>query len=149
LRSRHVFFLRFLLAFAVLYAAGCAPLPPSPEDLQAKRFDPVPDKGVVYVFRDLPDFVDDGAPITVDGMMQATTYPGTYLRLELDPGRHRIAGFASDAGAFAFEVQAGEIRFLQQTVIRGFIGPARSQFRPVPESYGRQAVLRYGLVGAR
>jgi hypothetical protein len=148
LKPRHAFFLRFLLAFAVLHAAGCAPLPPSPQDLEAKRFEPLPDKGVVYLFRALPDFVDDGAPITVDGMMQATTYPGTYLRLELDPGRHRIAGFASDAGASEFEVQAGEIRFLQQTVIRSFIGPARSQFRPVPDSYGRQAVLQYELVGA-
>jgi hypothetical protein len=148
LTSRHAF-LRFLLAFAVLYVAGCAPLPPSPQDLQAKRFDPVPDKGVVYLFRDLPDLVDDGAPITVDGMMQATTYPGTYLRLELDPGRHRIAGFASDAGTFEIEVQAGQIRFLQQTVVRSFIGPARSWFRPVHESHGRQAVLRYELVGAR
>jgi hypothetical protein len=149
LKLRQVRFPRLLLAFAVLYAAACAPLPPSPQDLQAKRFDPAPDKGVVYLFRDLPDFVDDGAPITVDGMMQATTYPGTYLRLELDPGRHRIAGFASDAGAVELEVQAGQIRFLQQTVVRGFIGPARSQFRPVHESYGRQAVLRYELVGAR
>jgi hypothetical protein len=138
---------RLLLVAAVLWIAACAPLPPSPQDLQAKRFDPAPDKGVVYLFRDYPDFVDDGAPITVDGMMQATTYPGTYLRLEVEPGRHRIAGFASDAGAIETEVQAGQIRFLQQTVVRSFIGPARSHFRLVDDRYGRQAVLRYELVG--
>lgn len=126
---------------------ACAPLPPNPADLEAKRFEPIADKGVVYLFRALPDFVDDGATIMVDDLMQGTTYPGTYLRLELDPGRHRIAGFASDAGFFEFEVGAGEIRFLQQSVIRGFIGPARSQFRPVHEDYGRQAVLQYELVG--
>jgi hypothetical protein len=129
--------------------AACAQLPPSPQDLQAKRFDPVPDKGVVYLFRDSPDFVDNGAPITVDGMMQATTYPGTYLRLEVEPGRHRVAGFASDAGAIEMEMQARQIRFVQQTVVRSFIGPPRSHFRLVDDSYGRQAVLRYELVGVR
>lgn len=139
---------RLSLAAAVLWVAACTQLPPSPQDLQAKRFDPVPDKAVVYLFRDHPDFVDDGAPVTVDGMMQATTYPGTYLRLELEPGRHRIAGFASDAGIIELELQAGHIRFLQQTVIRSFIGPARSHFRLVDNHYGRQAVLRSELVGA-
>jgi hypothetical protein len=131
-----------------MWAAACAPLPPSPQDLQAKRFEPLPDKAVLYLFRDEPDFTDAGAPVTVDGMMHGTTYPGTYLRLELAPGRHRIAGFAGDAGVIDLELQAGEIRFLQQSVVRHFIGPARSHFRLVDEHYGRQAVLRAELVGA-
>ncbi|MBI4207849.1 MAG: hypothetical protein HY527_22755 [Betaproteobacteria bacterium] len=143
------FWIRVAIVAAALWAGACAQLPPSPQDLQAKRFEPVPDKAVLYVFRDRPDFVDDGAPITVDGLMQATTYPGTYLRLELAPGRHRVAGFASDAGVIELELQAGHIGFLQQSVVRSFIGPARSHFRPVDEAYGRQAVLRSELVGAR
>ena len=129
--------------------ASCAPLPPSPADLQAKRFEPVPDKGVVYLFREHPDFIDDGATVMVDGMMKGTTYPGTYLRLELEPGRHRIAGFAGDAGWIDIEVGPGEILFVQQTVIKPFIGLARSHFRVVDPIYGRQAVLRHELVGAR
>ena len=43
----------------------------------------------------------------------------------------------------------GEIRFVQQTVIRPSIGPAQSHFRLVDPHYGRDAVLRYELVGAR
>lgn len=131
-----------------IWLAACSQLPPSPQDLQAKRFEPVPDKAVVYVFRQEPDFTRDGAPVTVDGLMQGTTYPGTYLRLELAPGSHRIAGFASDAGMIDLHLAAGEIRFVQQSVMRGFIGPARSQFRLVDPYHGRQAVLRSVLAGA-
>lgn len=142
--------IRFLLAAFALHAVqACAPLPPSPADLEAKRFEPAPDKGVVYVFRNQPDFVDDGAPITVNGHLQGTTYPGTYLRLELAPGRHRMAGFAGDAGWIDVDAVPGEIRFVQQAVIRSFIGPAQSRFRFVDPHYGRNAVLRYELVGAR
>ena len=88
----------FVAIVTLLALHACAPLPPSPADLKAKRFEPVPDKGVIYLFRSEPDFIDDGAPVTVDGNLQGTTYPGTYLRLELAPGRHRISGFAGDAG---------------------------------------------------
>ena len=101
------------------------------------------------LFRSEPDFIDDGAPVTVDGNLQGTTYPGTYLRLELAPGRHRISGFAGDAGWIDVAAAPGEIRFVQQTVIRPFIGPAQSHFRLVDPHYGRDAVLRYELVGAR
>lgn len=124
-------------------------MPPSAADLQAKRFETLPDKGVIYLFRDYPDFIDDGATVTVDGIMQGTTYPGTYLRLELDPGRHRIAGFAGDAGRIDVDIGPGEMWFLQQVVVQPFIGPALSHFRVVDPNYGRQAVLRYELVGAR
>ena len=138
-----------MLIIVALGASGCTPLPLSPADLQARRFEPLPDKGVVYLFRDHPDFVDDGATIMVDGMMQGTTYPGTYLRLELAPGVHRITGFAGDAGAIHVEARPKEIRFVQQSVVRSFIGPARSHFRLVDLRYGRHAVLRYELVGSR
>ncbi len=149
LRLRILSFVWVVTAALMLGLAGCAPMPPSAADLQAKRFEPLPDKGVVYLFRDYPDFIDDGATIMVDDQMQGTTYPGTYLRLELEPGPHRIAGFAGDAGAITIDIGAGQIRFVQQTVIQTFIGPARSHFRVVDPNYGRQAVLRHELVGAR
>lgn len=138
------------LAFAVgLGIAGCTPLPPSPEDLQAKRFEAVPDKAVVYLFRDIPDFIDDGATVVVDDHTQGTTYPGTYFRLELAPGRHRIAGFAGDSGVIEMAVQAGRIYFVQQSVTPLVAGITYSHFRPVDAGYGRQAVLRSELIGGR
>ncbi len=129
---------------------GCVTRPPSPQDIQAKRFEAIPDKAVVYLYRDLPDFADDPASFTLDGQPQGATYPGTYFRLELASGRHRLAGFAGDAGLFTFDTQPGRLYFVRQTVSR-FISPGffQSYFYLVDEGQGRNAVLRYELMGAR
>jgi hypothetical protein len=135
-------------AISLLVIAACAPLPPSPQDIQAKQFRTVSDKAVLYLFRDAPDFADEAATVLVNDSIQGTTYPGTYFRLELVPGRHRVSGFAGDSGIIEFEALAGTIRFLQQSVARTPSRLHHSYFRFVGESYGREAVLRSELTGA-
>jgi len=139
---------RILLAAALLCAA-CAQLPPSPADLQAKKFE-IPDGGraAIYVVRDLAGFNDDGATLLLDGTVMITTYPGTYYRWEVAPGTHRIAGYASDSGNISVNVEAGRIYFVQQWVAFGMLGP-RSRFSPVSPDQGRAAVMRSELIGGR
>jgi hypothetical protein len=131
----------------VLAAAACAPLPPSPADIQAKRFEPVPGKAVIYVVRNRPDLSDDAATIMVDDRMVGTTYPGTYLRVVVEPGRHQIRGYAGDNGRFVLDVPPDGVYFVQQSVTKLFTGMAQSQFRPIPDSYGRSAVMHAELIG--
>jgi hypothetical protein len=139
---------RLLLA-AALALAGCAPLPPSPEDLKAKRFEPAPGKAVIYLVRVLPDISREVASVMLDDNLMGSTYPGTYFRWVVEPGRHQIRGFAGDAGAMTLDVAPGGVYFVQQTFTPGFTGFGQSFFRPIPESYGRSAVLRSELVGGR
>ena len=137
-----------LSALFVVLLAACAVRPPSPADLQAKRFQTLPDKSVVYLYRDSPDFSDVPATFMLDGHQQGTTYQGTYYRLEIAPGRHLIAGFAADGGRMVFDTRPGGLYFIRQSVSR--IGPFhQSYFAPVAEIDGREAVLRYELMGAR
>jgi hypothetical protein len=135
-----------LLAFAL---AGCAPLPPSPQDIQAKRFEPVPGKAVIYMVRDLPDISREAATVMLDDTMMGTTYPGTYFRWVVEPGRHQIRGFAGDAGSMTLDAAPDRMYFVQQSYTRGFTGFGQSFFRPIPEPYGRGAILRAELVGGR
>jgi hypothetical protein len=139
--------LRILMLVVVL--AGCAPLPPSPQDLEAKRFEPVPGKAVIYVVRDDPDVSREAATLMLDDSMMGSTYPGTYFRWVVEPGRHRIRGFAGDAGSITIDVAPDRMYFIQQTYTRGFTGFGQSFFRPIPEPYGRGAVMRGELVGGR
>jgi hypothetical protein len=108
--------LRILMLVLVL--AGCAPLPPSPQDLEAKRFEQVPGKAVIYVVRDYPDVSREAATLMLDDNMMGSTYPGTYFRWVVEPGRHRIRGFAGDAGSITIDVAPDRMYFIQQTYTR-------------------------------
>jgi hypothetical protein len=136
---------RLLLLVAML--AGCAPLPPSPQDIEAKRFEPVPGKAVIYVVRPYPDLSREVATLMLDDQMMGSTYPGNYFRWVVEPGRHQIRGYAGDNGSIALQVEANRMYFIQQSVSQLFHGFAQSFFQPIPEPYGRAAVLRSELTG--
>ena len=138
---------RFLLLAFVL--AGCAPLPPSPQDIEAKRFEGVPGKAVIYLVREWPDISREAATVMLDDQMMGSSYPGTYFRWVVEPGRHQIRGYAGDPGSITLDVGPDRIYFVQQSYTPGFFGFGQSFFRPVPEPYGRGAVLRGELVGGR
>lgn len=142
------YILILLLVCAPLSLAGCTQLPPSPADIQAKKFEILPDRAVIYIARSDPDFSRDGATLLLDDTVTITTYPGTYYRWEVAPGAHRIEGFAADAGRMTISVEAGKIYFVQQSYLPGPFTP-RSSFSPVTASRGRALVTRGELVGGR
>ncbi len=141
-------YVRALLLATALWWGGCAQLPPSPADIQAKKFEALPDQAVIYIVRNDPDFSRDGATLLLDDTTTVTTYPGTYYRWEVAPGAHNIAGFAADAGNMTITVEAGKIYFVQQSFVPGPFTP-RSRFNHVPASRGRSLVMRSELVGGR
>lgn len=128
----------------ILTLAGCQQLPLTPEDIQAKKFEAVPDKAVIYLVRDNPDFSGIEAQISVGDKLLLKTYPGTYFRWEVTPGTHRISGYASDIGTISVQVERGRIYFVQQRVSGRFM--ANSAFALVGEPQGREAVMRAVLL---
>ena len=139
----------FRLLLVAFVLAGCAPLPPSPADLEAKRFEPVPGKAVIYVVRSDPDISREVSTLMLDDNMMGSTYPGTYFRWVVEPGRHQIRGYAGDAGTFTIDAAPDRMYFIQQSVSKLFTGFAQSFFRPIPEPHGRAVVLRGELAGGR
>jgi hypothetical protein len=139
--------MRVVAFFLLLALAACVTREPSPAEIKARRFEPVADKAVIYLFRERVDFRDSPASFSLDGAFQGTNYRASYFRLELAPGLHRLAGFAGDTGYLEFEVEANQLYFIRHSLMR--IGSMdRSLFQPVPADYGRQAVLQYELNGA-
>ena len=133
---------RYLIVAALL--AGCAQLPPTPQDLQAKKFEALPDKAVIYVVRDSQDFSSVQAKISIGDKLLLTTYPGTYYRWEVPAGKHTITGYAEDIGTITVQVERGRIYFVQQRV-SGLRMPS-SSFYLVNEPEGRAAVMRAVLL---
>lgn len=132
-----------LIALAL---AGCVQLPLTPQDIQARKFESVPDKAVIYLVRDHPDFSDKAATIWLGDTVMITTYPGTYFRWEAAPGTHHITGYGPDIGAITLQAEPGRIYFVQQR-LAPFRQFPQSQFYLVNEPYGRAAVSRSVLVG--
>lgn len=129
---------RFLL-IATLLLAGCVQLPPLPGDAAAKRFEAVPDRAVIYVARHAfeRNFV---APIMLNDEMMGSTYRGTYMRLVVPGGTHRIAGFSGDSGLIQIQATPGQIYFINQTTW-GYDALSSSQFQLVDAQFGRSVVL--------
>jgi hypothetical protein len=118
---------------------GCAQLPPMPEDAIAKRFEPLPDRAVIYLARDAlePSFV---APVMLDDQMIGSTYRGTYMRIEVPAGTHVIRGMAGDSGSIKITVAAGQIYYLQHRAY-GYRSFVSSSFSPVNPDQGRSLVM--------
>jgi hypothetical protein len=130
----------------LLMLAGCAQLPPTPRDLDAKRFEALPDKAVIYLVRDHPDFSDKAATVWLGDSVMITTYPGTYYRWETAPGTRYITGYGPDVGALTLHAEPGKLYFVQQR-LAPFTRHPQSHFYRVDEAKGRAAVGRAVLVG--
>ena len=135
----------FVLSILV---AGCAQLPLTPEDIQARKFESVPDQAVIYLVRDSLDSSDVDASIYLGEKLMITTYPGTYFRWVVPAGAHRIVGAGVDPGRITVDVQSGRIYFVQQQVTLGGRVVGISYFELVSEANGRAAVLRSVLLTA-
>lgn len=132
------------LLIAILLA-GCVQLPPTAEDLQAKKFEAAPDKAVIYLVRVYPDFSDLQAQVNLGDRLSLKTYPGTYYRWEVPAGAHRIAGAAFDTGAITVNAGVGAIYYVLQRVLAIRNNPS-SFFEVVGEQAGRVAVQRAVLL---
>jgi uncharacterized protein DUF2846 len=98
-----------------LLLAGCAQLPPSAEDIQAQRFEPVPGKAVIYIVRDnLGAHLDHS--LWLDDSTLITTHTGTYYRWVVAPGTHRISGDAESTALLTLNVEAGKLYFVHHIV---------------------------------
>jgi hypothetical protein len=122
-----------------LIFSGCAQLPPPPEDAAAKRFEAIPGKSVIYLARHAlePSFV---APVALEDNMIGSTYRGTYMRIEVPAGKHRLRGIAGDSGAINLVTEPGKVYFVQHSA-HGYRSFVSSSFDQVDANYGKSLVL--------
>lgn len=133
---------------AVLLLAGCAQLPPSPEDVRAKRFETLPDKAVIYVVRAPLDSSEASTLALGSGSAQITTQRGTYYRWEVAPGTHVVSGVGPALESVRLSAAPGRIYFFQHTVIGDPHdgGVQLTALRQIGEQAGRSLVMRSRLL---
>ena len=128
-----------LVSCLSLFFSGCAQLPPPPEDAAAKRFEAIPGKSVIYLARHAlePSFV---APVALEDNMIGSTYRGTYMRIEVPAGKHRLRGMAGDSGSINLVTEPGKVYFVQHSA-HGYRSFVSSSFDQVDANYGKSLVL--------
>ena len=131
---------------AALLLAGCAQLPPSPEDIQAKKFQIPSDKSAIYVVRTPMDSSEPGSLAL--GNSQITTHRGTYYRWEVAPGTHRVSGLGFGVESVTLTTTPGRIYFLEHTVIGDPDdgGVQSTRIRVIGDQAGRNLVTRSQLL---
>lgn len=131
------------ITLALAGLAACAPMPAGPVYGPAPTVQSTPGRAVIYVVRTRPDASYLTAPITLDGEQIGSTFAGTYMRLEVPAGQHRLAGYAADMGAITLNVQADRVYFVQHSVAGSWrsTSPA-SFFTLLDEPRGRAALAR-------
>lgn len=139
--------MRRILLPVLLLLTGCSTLGPALRDMDARQFHSVPEKSVIYVVREAPDHDPRPTVITLDASTEGLTYPGTFVRWVVAPGRHRVAGYGGDAGAIHLQTASGRIYFVRQAVSQRDNLP-QSTFSVVTEEDARIAITRTARVNA-
>lgn len=135
---------RYLIVAILL--TGCAQLPPSPQDVEAKKFDSIPGKAALYVVRD-PMSVGIGAPLSLGQGAQITLWQGNYHRWVVEPGAITISGVGASTASITIQAQAGKIYFVHFRVEGNLrMGVVNSALSMMDDEAGRAMVRQAVLV---
>lgn len=111
------------LLVASFCVAGCAKLAPPEVDTLAKLMQPIPDKAVVYLFRNEPASAPWEIKVRIDGKDMGATSANTYFRWVVEPGRHVIVSEADNHAGLVLDAEPGRVYYVWQDVQFGFFQP--------------------------
>jgi hypothetical protein len=127
-----------LLSLATACSAASAPVELA---VTALTFKPDSGKARIYVFR--PDrFVGSGVylPVAVDSLVVGKTSPGTFVMLDVNPGRHRVSSpTLENESATVVEALADSVYFFKVWPKVGFFA-AHSGIERMVDAEGATAV---------
>jgi hypothetical protein len=126
-----------LLALAGVMLGGCASTPEAPRerDALAKEFLTHPSASTIYVYRSQFNHLDADTVLYVDGRLIGATRPGTFFRLDVQPGRHVLHGTGIDLGDYQLDTRPGQVYFVSHEVNGG-----HSHYRLMPENVAQAQV---------
>jgi hypothetical protein len=114
-------------AMAIALAGGLAiigctqvPLAPAHFDTAAKSFEPVPDKAVVYVFRDTSFGGAIIGDVTVNERHIGALMAYSYARIEASSGNCHIYSKLGGSCTVTLDVEKGKIYYVRQSPQAGF-----------------------------
>ncbi|HJW71704.1 MAG TPA: DUF2846 domain-containing protein [Geothrix sp.] len=136
-----------LLALVLAFGCASAPMATPERDTAAKTFAPVPDKAVVYVYRDETFGAAIKIPIVINGRIIGDTVSKSYFRIVMEPGNCEVQCKASSDSTQSVKVEAGKVYFLRQEMKMG-MWAAGCMMHLMTEAEGRAAIAECKLIDA-
>lgn len=132
---------------AACAVSGCASVHKAGQDAdsRAKRFAPVPDKAVVYIYRNEILGAAIKLPVTIDGVTVGATGPKSFLEVAVPAGDHIITSKGETESTLPLSTSAGQVYYIWQEVKMGLL-IARSKLQRVDEAKGQQGVRESKLL---
>jgi hypothetical protein len=114
-------------------------------DIEAKKFLPVTDKAVLYIYRD--QFMGSAwqIPITVNGVLIGNTGGFTFFRKTLSPGEYVVESWGEDLTQIELNLEAGKIYYVRHKTRTGF-ATIHAELHLVDETTGREGVKQSKLL---
>lgn len=131
----------WIAIIGVVILSACTSMSPPSQRAAAPQIEGAAGKAVIYIVRTRPDVSYLATPLVLDDRMIGATYAGTYLRLEVPPGRHRITGYAQDNGAITLDTQADRVYFVQHTVSGSWRATSPTSFFHVMDETRARAAM--------
>jgi len=108
-------------------------------ETQARLFQPVPDKAVIYLLRDRGDLWRFDIRVLLDGRDMGETAPNSYFRWEVAPGPHVIVSDTNPPAVLQFDTQPGGLYYVWQDINVGFLR-AESRLQEVNAHTAKQTM---------
>lgn len=120
-------------------------LAPRDADIEAKKFLPVPDKAVLYIYRN--QFIGSAwqIPITLNGELIGRTGGFTFFRKTLSPGEHIVESWAENPVQITLNLEAGNIYYVRHRTRTG-MSKIRAGLHLVDEATGQAGVNQSKLL---
>jgi len=108
-----------LLLSAALGACAQSGTAPLASETQARLYQPVPEKALIYLLRDRGDVWQFGVKVQLDGKAMGETEPMTYFRWEVAPGRHVIVSETVPPAVLELDTEPGGLYYVWQDINSG------------------------------
>ena len=128
-----------ILSFTVLSGCASVPMAKPDSDLQAKKFNAVPGKSSLYIYRDEIIGSAIKIKITLNDKIVGETAPKTYFNIITDPGQQKFTCTGETTRNFVFDTKPDQLYFIRQEMKMGIL-VARCSLYTVPEQQGKMAV---------
>jgi hypothetical protein len=135
-----------VLGLGAVLAACTSDLPATTAlDTEAKKFEPNPGAGAIYVVRGRDAVFLAGVPVKLDGQPIASLRRDDYVRVDVPPGEHRITCGDADTTQVV-QIEPAQAAFIEALLHVDWLAP-RCALRSLDDLNGRERVMTGKRVG--